>query len=186
MFDNAAFAAAARTQAARAYERSRMRAALMWTLPMVALAAASCGLGTQPQTACLVGLGLFALGFVFLWRGKSLGRAVAPGVFAGLVPLTLALLARTMGHVCAGGACVSLCIPACTAGGACAGILIAHASRFTTGWPRALFVGGSGAVALLVGSLGCSCVGYGGIAGLAIGMGLAALPLAFALRPAAL
>jgi len=161
-------------RAKRAYELGRARHAATLALPVGALSVAAACLGSRPQTSALVGLALLAVTWLLLWRGQTLGRSVFPGVVAGLVPLVLALGARSYGHVCTGSECVSLCIPACTIGGAVAGFVIARAGRNATSRP--LFIVGAGTLAVLVGSLGCSCVGYGGVAGLNVGLIAMLLP----------
>jgi hypothetical protein len=166
----------------RAYEFGRARHAATFALPLAALSVVAACLGTKPATACVVGLALLATAWFLLWRGQTLGRSVFPGILAGLVPLALAVGARAYGHVCTGSQCVSLCIPACTVGGVLAGFLIARAGRHAAS--RGRFVLGASALAVLVGSLGCSCVGYGGVAGLGVGLLLTLLPAALTPRRA--
>lgn len=155
-------------RAVRAYERGRFAWAATFAFPLGALAVLACCLGTRVGLAVSVGTTLVATAWVFLWRGQTLGRAVFPGVVAGLVPLALAFGARSVGHVCTGSECVSLCVPACTAGGLVAGVVIARAGRHASSQLR--FYGGASALAVLVGALGCSCVGFGGVAGLGLGL----------------
>ena len=174
---------AAFLRAERAYELGRVRRAAAFAAPLVALALIAACLGARPVTAACVGAVLLATAGVFLWRGQTLGRSVFPGVIAGLVPLALAVGARSYGHVCTGTECVSLCIPACTAGGLVAGLLIARTARHAAS--RGQFLLGASALALLVGALGCSCVGYGGVAGLGLGLLATLLPASLSSRRAA-
>ncbi len=160
--------------AMRSYESSRARAALFVALPVVALVCVACGCGTRPLTAALVGSVLVGAAWLFRWRGQALGRAVLPGIVAGIAPFALALGAKAYGHVCTGTSCVSLCIPACTLGGAVAGFYIARTARRQSS-PFVFLLGASG-LATLVGCLGCSCVGLGGVAGLAAGLFVTSLP----------
>lgn len=160
--------------AMRSYERNRARAALVATLPAVALAMVACGCGTKAATALGVGAALVVAGWFFHWRGRALGRAVGPGLVAGLAPFALAVAARAYGHVCSGGQCVSLCIPACTLGGALAGFFVGRVARRQSS--PLVFLLGASTLATLVGSLGCSCVGFGGVAGLATGLVVTSLP----------
>ncbi len=169
--------ASALARAERAYEIGRARRAATLSVPLLAFAVVAVCLGARPLAACCVGVMLLGVAWFCLWRGQTLGRAVFPGVVAGLVPLALAVGAQSCGHVCTGTQCVSLCIPACTIGGVVAGLLIARSSRHVSS--RGAFLAGASAIAILVGSLGCACVGYGGVAGLAVG-------LAFTLVPASL
>lgn len=170
------------TRAERAYELGRARHAAVLAVPLVALSIVAACLGARPVTAGVVGVALLTATWFFLWRGQTLGRSVFPGILAGLVPLALAVGARSYGHVCTGSQCVSLCIPACTVGGVLAGFLIARAGRHAAS--RGRFVLGASALAVLVGSLGCSCVGYGGVAGLGVGLLVTLLPAALTPRRA--
>jgi hypothetical protein len=161
-------------RARRAYESERLRLASWWLLPALALAAVAAAFGAKLSVAVGVGAMLAALAMTLGWRGQSLGRAVFPGMVAGAIPLVLALSARAIGHVCTGTGCVSLCIPACSCGGVLAGLLIAFAGRRLHA--RLAFTTGAAALALLVGALGCSCAGYGGIVGLAVGLFVGVVP----------
>lgn len=172
--------AAALELARRSYERGRATRAAMFAAPLTATALLAVCLGTRPSLAVGLGVALLASSWFFLWRGQSFGRAVFPGVLAGLMPLGLALAARSYGHVCTGSECVSLCVPACTSGGLLAGLLIARAGRHVSS--KVTFFGSASLVAGLIGALGCSCVGAGGILGLAMGLVITLVP-ASVLRP---
>lgn len=160
-------------RARRAYETSRGSHALLAALPVLATVALACTLGQRFCSALLLGAVLYGAGVVFLWRGRELGRAVLPGALAGIIPLSAALLAQHLGHVCMPHGCMSWCIPACTGGGVLAGLAIAYLGRRQ---PLRFAVGAS-FIALTTGALGCSCAGLGGITGLALGLG-AVLPVA--------
>ncbi len=166
----------------RVYEWSRLRRALLDFVPIVVLVLAALVFGGRVSTVLVVGPLLFALGVVALWRGRELGRGVLPGALAGGAALLLVLCANRMGHYCTGERCLSWCIPACIAGGllggAYVGALGMRQRRGAGYWLSA------SAITLLVGALGCSCVGYSGMIGLALGYGvLAAGPaVATALR----
>ncbi len=93
-----------------------------------------------------------------------------PGLAAGLFPLTLVLCMNHVGHVCMDGRCYSVCVPSCTAGGIVAGLIVAGVGvRYGSGLGFGL---AASAMALLTGAMGCTCVGYSGLAGLAIGFGI--------------
>jgi hypothetical protein len=164
-------------RARRAYERGRAIRATSLAAPLAALSVLGLCLGASAATAITVGAALLATTWIFTWRGRALGRSVLPGVFAGLVPLALAAGARSYGHMCAGGQCISLCIPACTCGGLIAGLLIARLGRRSES-PVRFFVG-AGSLAVMVGALGCSCVGFGGIMGLGFGLVATLVPKTF-------
>lgn len=161
-------------RARRAYERGRAKRALALAAPVLLMVAAAALLGSRRSTFVPGGLALLGTSWFFLWRGQTLGRAVLPGVLAGVAPLVLALAARSYGHLCTGDRCMSLCIPACSLGGLVAGALIARTARDTP--HRGRFIVGASTLAVLVGALGCSCVGFGGIAGLGLGLALAVAP----------
>ncbi len=167
-------------RATRAYEWSRARRAAVLAAPLVGLVGLALGCGARLSTTQFVGPLLLVASWFFLWRGESLARAVLPGTIAGVIPLTCALVARSWGHVCTGTQCVSVCVPACTLGGAAAGFVIARAARNSRS--RVRFVVGATILAGFVGSLGCSCVGFGGLGGLALGLAVTLLPASWALR----
>jgi hypothetical protein len=93
----------------------------------------------------------------------------------GLLPLSLALCANLMGHHCLGDRCATWCIPACTLGGFGAALGV---SLMGLRWkqPGSFWLCAT-ALTLLTGAMGCSCVGYGGIAGLALGYAIGSLPV---------
>ncbi|HEX2882150.1 MAG TPA: hypothetical protein VHO25_21670, partial [Polyangiaceae bacterium] len=118
---------------------------------------------------------LFGNGVLLLWYGQGLQRAVLPGVFAGLIPLASALCANHFGHVCTGGGCVSLCLPACILGGVSAGALLGYWARGRS-WG---FVLAASSLALLTGAMGCGCIGYAGVLGLLAGYAVGVIPVGF-------
>ncbi|MFO0678026.1 MAG: hypothetical protein U0169_15935 [Polyangiaceae bacterium] len=168
-------------RALRSYERGRARSSFAFAGPLLAFAVLAVCLGTSPGFACAVGVALVAVAWGLGWRGESWGRAVFPGVIAGAIPLALSFAARSYGHVCAGGSCVSLCVPACTAGGLVAGFVLARAGANVR--DRGRYFAGAVVLALLVGSLGCSCVGFGGILGMTFGTLVTLAPSLVRLRP---
>lgn len=156
--------------AAAAYERSRLRWAVASALPLAVVPLASFALGHRLVSSVVLGVVLLAVGVGLLWRGQAFGRGLGVGVRAGLIPLVVAHAANLYGHVCTAAGCTSLCIPACVLGGMGAGLVVACAAeRAAARWQ----VIGSGALtAGLIGAFGCSCIGFGGIAGLVGGMAL--------------
>ena len=166
--------ALAEARAKSAYESGRRGLASYVALPLLALGVLGACLGTRPVYALLVGALITALAWVSIWRGRVAGRAVLPGVLAGLIPLSLAYAAQSYGHVCTGSACYGLCVPACTTGGVIAGLVIARLGRNVASPFR--FWGLAALLAGLEGSLGCSCVGFGGVLGLGIGLAVTFFP----------
>jgi len=186
-----------RAVALQAYERGRRKASLTFALALMPIPLAAIVLGTSAWLASGVALMLFVVCFFCLFVGGRLGRAITPGLIAGAIPMLLSLGARAYGHVCTADGCMTLCLPACLCGGLLAGLIVGRtgARRAPSAQERGrsnvfpnVFssVAPAGAVALLVGSLGCSCAGYSGIIGLIAGITLTAAPLFVwrTLRPA--
>lgn len=149
-----------RRQSRRAYELGRVRSALIDGIPLVLLAVVAAWLGPRPWFDAVVAAMLCATGLVFLWRGQTAGRAVMPGVAAGLVPLTLTHIANGLSPGCGSGQCTSYCMHACVVGGVLGGLLLV---RFARRDPSKLALWGwAGPLTLMTGVLGCGCVGFTG------------------------
>lgn len=159
-----------------AYEAGRLWRAALAAAPILVLAACAGQVGGRTSGALSLGVAVYLVGSLFLWRGQDAGRAVLPGILAGVVPLSFALGARALGHVCTGEVCVSLCVPACASGGVLAGLMITWFARRTSAEARSWVCAGS--LALLTGALGCSCAGFGGILGLVGGLAVTGAPIA--------
>ena len=155
------------------YELGRLRRALLGVSPLVPVSLLALWLSARPISTLCFGACALLLSTWMLWYGRAPQRAVLPGVAAGLIPLGLSLCANQI-HQCGPDGCSSFCAPACTLGGAVAGLAIASvASRRQLGlW---FWIGASG-LALATGAMGCSCVGYSGVLGLGAGFGLGMLP----------
>jgi hypothetical protein len=162
-------------RARRKYEWARARRALLGFAPSLLVVALAALANKNPASALLFGAALFVVGAGLLWYGRDVRRAVLPGLAMGLVPLVFALCANHFGHACVGGQCMALCVPACTLGGLGAGIGI---SLIGLRWKQGpTFWVGATVITLLTGAMGCSCVGYGGLAGLGLGFGLGLVPV---------
>jgi len=149
------------------YEVGRVVRALLGFAPVLLIVAVAAMFARQPSVTLALGLGLFAAGVFFLSYGRSLKRAVLPGLAAGLAPLILALCAVHAPHMCAGNSCMMVCLPVCTVGGLVAGLTIA-AVGLRHGGGAAFWLSAS-AVALLTGAMGCACMGYSGVIALTLG-----------------
>lgn len=167
-------------RALAAYEAGRRRLASHVALPLLVPGVLVAWLGHRPAFGAAIAASMAALAWVLVWRGRVAGRAVLPGALAGLLPLGMALGAQSVGHVCTGTECYSLCVPACATGGVLAGLLIARLGRHVASPLQ--FWAVAGLLAALEGSLGCSCVGLGGIAGLILGLSVTVLPTWVAAR----
>lgn len=156
------------------YEWSRARRAVLGFAPAIGLIVVAALLGKSPRWSLTFGALMFAYGAALLWYGRDLKRAVLPGVIAGLVPLTLALCASHVGHVCTGDHCMMICIPACTVGGLVAGLAVAaigHRGKHGLG-----FWASASSITLLTGAMGCACIGVSGVIGLSLGFAAGLVP----------
>lgn len=160
-------------RARRRYELGRLRRAALGALPLLPILLVALYLTQRPTSTLCFGLGALGLTLAMLWYGRSPQRAVLPGVAAGVVPLALSLCANQIHH-CGANGCSSFCAPACTLGGALAGLAVMSVAR-RRGLGLGFLLGASG-VALLTGAMGCTCVGYSGVLGLGVGYGLGLLP----------
>ncbi|MDI1450380.1 hypothetical protein [Polyangium sp. 6x1] len=165
-------------RARRAYEVGRLRSAapiLVYLAPVVALAL----VGGNAELAWTVGvgaaLGVFAVGLLF--RGGALGRAVRPGLMAGVIPLVAPLVLRATGHCCMAGACSPLCLPVCTSAGLVAGIMVGLRAASENDGRRSFTLSAS-VIAALMGALGCMGMGLGAVGGMAVALALGSAPLA--------
>jgi len=164
-------------QARRAYERGRVQAALWRAAPLLPIVAWSVGWCRYPTLALASGTLIVALTVLFGWRGQLWGRAVAPGLAAGLAPLVLPLLMRGARDVCFGGMCCPLCLVGCIGGGLAAGVFIGRrAAALPEG--RATFLGAAGTLALLAGAPACAYAGALGLGGLLVGFAAGTAPAA--------
>ncbi|HVZ32850.1 MAG TPA: hypothetical protein VG963_10510, partial [Polyangiaceae bacterium] len=155
------------------YEWARARAALLGFAPVLLVVAAAALIGKHASVTAALGVALFGAGVVMLWYGRELKRAVLPGVLAGLIPLALVLCANQM-HGCVGDNCMMVCVPACVVGGVVAGIVVGSVAARRRA-PLAFWISASG-LTLLTGAMGCACVGYAGVVGLAAGYVAGVLP----------
>lgn len=156
------------------YELVRAGRSLLGFAPALLIVAAAALLGRRPNSALFFGSLLFVSGSFLLWRGRTLHRAVLPGLLAGLIPLACALMANR-GHVCAGGHCSTWCLPACITGGIVAGLVVSWIAT-SRGLDWRFWLGAS-AISVLTGAMGCACIGYSGVIGLGAGFLGGAVPL---------
>jgi len=156
------------------YEWSRARRALLGFGPSLLVVLIAVLASKHPHSAVAFGGAMFVVGVALLWYGRDVRRAVLPGLAMGLIPLAMGLCANHLGHACGGDHCMSLCVPACTVGGLVAGIGV---SLIGVRWKQGLaFWTGATALTLLTGAMGCSCAGYTGVAGLALGYAIGLVP----------
>ncbi|MET0793804.1 MAG: hypothetical protein ABW061_19955 [Polyangiaceae bacterium] len=150
-----------------------MKRALIGLTPLLAIGAVATGVARHPLATAAFGAATFVAGATMLWYGRDPKRAVLPGLLAGFVPLLLVLCTSHL-HGCMGDSCMMVCVPACSAGGLVAGLAVASVGNQRNA--GSAFWLSASAVALLTGSMGCGCVGYSGVAGLAIGFAAGMVP----------
>jgi hypothetical protein len=130
-------------------------------------------LGSDPRTAWFA-LATFAVGGLAVFVGGAFGRAVRPALVYGALPFVVTHAVQSFGHVCVGDACLSWCLPACSASGLLVGFaFVRRAERDRN--PLGFFAAGV-PIIVATGALGCRCLGYSSVAGLALGMLLVSLP----------
>lgn len=155
------------------YEWARAKRALVGFAPLLLVVAVATAVARHPSATAAFGAAAFLAGATMLWYGRDPKRAVLPGVLAGFVPLVLVLCTSHM-HGCMGDSCMMVCVPACSAGGVVAGLAVASVGNQRHA--GSVFWLSASALALLTGSMGCACVGYSGVAGLAIGFAAGVVP----------
>lgn len=155
------------------YEWARAKRALVGFAPLLLVVAVATAIARHPSATAALGFAAFIAGATMLWYGRDPKRAVLPGVLAGFVPLVLALCTSHV-HGCTGDGCMMMCVPACGVGGLVAGLAVASVgNRRRAG---TVFWLSASALALLTGAMGCACVGYSGIVGLAAGFAAGVVP----------
>jgi hypothetical protein len=161
-------------KARRSYERTRVVRAVGAASPAIVPILLVELAGHASSWLPIIGVALYSTGGFLLWRGQHWGRGVLPGAAAGIIPLVLALCAMAFPYTCSSAMCTSICVASCVAGGILAGGAVGWFAVRTSAKP-AFLLSASG-IAVLVGALGCSCVGAGGVLGLLGGLLVAVLP----------
>ena len=167
-----------KARARRAYERGRLRRALLPAAaipPIASLAFVQCA-QPFPSIACSVALGLLVA--AMLYRGQDWGRGARAGLLAGLAPFGLPPLIEALGSP----ALCELLPWFCAAGGAAAGLVLVSRRRIRLENPPAYWITAA-LVTLLAGTVGCWIAGVAGLAGLAAGLAVGAAPVLVPVRP---
>jgi hypothetical protein len=156
-----------------AYERGRVKRALVGAVPALVFGAAACAMGADARRIGLAFV-LFAAATAALVVGGALARGVLPGFLAGAIPFVTASVAQSFGHMCLDGVCMAYCAPACAASGVVAGTLV----TWMTLRARGGLLAWASAATLVVtcGTLGCRCLGTGSVMGLLAGVVIVTLP----------
>jgi len=157
---------AARDKAHQAFVRSWRLEALVPVVLFSALAIVGLLVGGHRESLAFAALGAAGSVLSGFWGGVQ-ARVAVPALLAGSIPLGCGLASTAFGHVCLGGSCTSLCVPACTLGGVLAGALVGRLMG-----QKGVSWGGIASGALLtcsVGAMGCCCVGSAGVIGMGLG-----------------
>lgn len=169
-----------RSLARRAYELGRLRWSLRLATVVLTAAAVAVACGRPLGLTCAIFFALAPLVVGLTFAGGSAGRGVVPGLLGGSVALALPLLVGTLGHVCLGPSCMTLCLPACVIGGAVAGAVIGLRAHDQEN--ELFFVASALLVAGLTGALGCTLGGMAGVAGMLAGALVAGGPVLLVAR----
>jgi hypothetical protein len=152
----------------RAYERGRVLRSLGNAAPLLALGALALLLDRRPAVVLGIDGLLVVTGVVLHWRGQQAGRGATLGLAAGAIPLALGLCMQGYRQLCDSSTLMPSCMVVCAVGGLSAGLWIAWAAYRRSA--ATIFVASAGTMALLMGSLGCSCAGTWGLFGLLGGL----------------
>ena len=124
-----------RVQARRAYEKGRLRDALLTSL-LILVPAVAC---LQAWQATAFAAGVSALLFVAFgyakWRGGELFTGALSGLVVGSLPIVFVLGLRMFDtHLCFEEMCVSMCVPMCFGSGLLAGLILAVRAQSLAQW----------------------------------------------------
>ncbi|MFL5310730.1 MAG: hypothetical protein ACJ79H_09800 [Myxococcales bacterium] len=170
-----------RDRARRAYELGRVRVATRAAGAALLIAATAVALGRPLDVTALLCAALLVLAGALAFRGGASGRAAWLGLSAGSAAMLLPIGLMTAGCAVFGPGCMRFCLPACVAGGAVMGAVLALlAAREEQGGGQFLLA--SIAVAGLAASFGCTLAGAAGVAGMALGTLGAGTPVWLAVR----
>lgn len=173
--------AAVERRALAAHDRAALRRAAVGASPMLVVGVVAVALARDAMPTVVLAAGVVLVSAVALWLRRGVHTAVALGFFAGLVPFVASVTAsRFGGHVCTPTGCVSMCLPACTAAGAVAAVLVARAAARRRAGP--LFWLAASGMTVATGALGCSCAGFAGASGMLAGYLLTVVPVAVLAR----
>ncbi len=162
-------------RARAAYERARLREAVLsaWPVPLLAVLALTLG-GERGDVALAAAVLILAV-VALRWRGGALGQGVTPGLVAGGVPLIVPSIAMGAAGACSA-SCSLWCAWSCVAGGLVAGGVVGWLAAARAGG-RGAFLFASAATAALTGAMGCCLAGGTGVTGMILGFFAAAAPI---------
>lgn len=153
-------------RARRSYELARLRMALPWALPALALAATALAAGSTTSWPVV---GLLAVALVGArWRGGGIGRGAVAGLGAGLLAFVTPLAWELLRGGCCTTAALSVCWPTCLLGGAATALVLGAQLRRHGEEPGFLLAAAS--TTALTAALGCLPLGALGLAGVAVAL----------------
>jgi hypothetical protein len=118
---------------------------------------------------------LAVVAILFVWKGGTAGRAVAPGLAAGTAPLVLPGLAMDCAVACVA-SCEIWCNVSCVGAGILAGAFVGYrAARVGDG--GLLFAAAAATIAATTGAMGCLVGGVVGVMGMLTGLAIGAIPV---------
>jgi hypothetical protein len=151
-----------------AYELGRLWTAsgvLLLVAPLLAVAKAG---GRPPVLVFGLGAPIVLISLALASFHDCSARAVRVGIFAALPAFILNLVARELGLLPMAGTLLDPCLPASFVSGVLAGVLVSlraiEESQPLSFWVAAVVV------TALLGTLGCSVAGSGGVLGLMVGV----------------
>lgn len=164
-----------RKRARRTYAWGRLQWAAIEAAP-VALVALVAGLpGVQTSLALRVAALGFVVSWIAGWFRNAWGHGARIGAWFGLVPFASGVWMALGGHHCSRSLCATVCLAVGVLGGALWGLAAGgRLARLGRGATAAALL-----TALAVGALGCAAGATGSILGVAAGLALAGIPLAW-------
>ena len=158
-----------------AYELGRLRTASGVLLLVVPVLAVAKTVGRPPVLVFGLGAAVMLISLALASFNDRSARAVRIGVFAVLPAFVLNGLARELGLLPMAGTVLDPCLPASFVSGVLAGVLVSlraiEESQPLSFWIAAIVV------TALLGTLGCSVAGSGGVLGLMAGVLSGATPV---------
>ncbi|HEX6099193.1 MAG TPA: hypothetical protein VF432_22965 [Thermoanaerobaculia bacterium] len=164
--------------ARHAYERGRVKKGLrqaLFVLPVALLPLYPCMAAGRGMLMLLLLATLGALLVLCHWRGQDYARGANIGLIAGLSPLLLPVVTSWISPVCSTIICGFL--PAASVAGGFFGALSLAGAGLLGERPSPGFWLAAISVTVTLGAAGCLHVGLAGLAGLALGLAVGALPV---------
>ena len=163
-----------------AYERGRLRDAIVAAWPVLLAILIALRLGHSIAWIAAIGTALLVAVVALRWRGREIGRGVGPGLMAGIAPLIIPALTVNTLNTCSAVSCADNCALwcrlSCVGAGIVAGALVGfRAANVGPGWLR--FLVSAIAVAAATGAMGCLLGGSVGVAGMLLGFAAGAIPV---------